>query len=128
MMLRHAHRGTGLALMALFLVACRHDWSKATEFASAIRCGMSESEIRRVAKEQFGVPADHIWQQHSSNVFTVKARELDFVDILLQSDGAVAVQRGNYVSFTTGVEFGEIRMLCGAEPISESQLRDYDPR
>jgi hypothetical protein len=89
---------------------------------------MSEVEIRTLATEGFKVGPEKMWRQHSSNVFTVKSQQLDFVDILLQGDQAVAVQRGNYVSFTTGMEFGEVRMLCGAAPLSESRLRYYDPQ
>lgn len=84
---------------------------------------MSEGEVRSMAAERFGVPADRIWRQHLPNVITVKAHELDFVDIVFEQGRAVAVQRGNYVAFTTGMDFGEVRRLCGDAPQDGSRFR-----
>jgi hypothetical protein len=88
---------------------------------------MTDREVRQLAA-RFDVASNGIWRQQSyaPNVLTVKPGELDFVDVLLQGDEAVAVQRGNHVAFTTGMEFGTIRMLCHAAPISSRTLRDYD--
>lgn len=90
---------------------------------------MTESEIRSLAT-RFGVASNRILRQDSyaPNVLTVKPGELDFVDVLLQGGEAVAVQRGNYIALTTGMDFGDIRMLCGAAPLSSPTLRDYDSR
>ena len=90
---------------------------------------MTDREVRELAA-RFGVASNRIWRQQSfaPNVLTVKPDELDFVDILLQEGGAVAVQRGNYVAFTTGMEFGTVRMLCSGAPQSERTLRDFDSR
>ena len=109
--------------MICFLASCKHDWRHADDFADSIRCGMTEDDIRRVAT-QFRVDKDHIWIEPSApNIVSVKARELDFVDILLQGGKAVAVQRGNFIAMTTGMEFGRIRMLCGAPPLPVRRLR-----
>ena len=127
-MFRQVARLAGIGVLTLLFVACRHDWPAADEFARAVQCGMSEEEIRRIANERFDVRPDYMRRQHTPNILTVQSRDLDFVDILLQGGEAVAVQRGNHVAFTTSTEFGEIRMLCGAIAISESRLRDYDPK
>lgn len=107
---------------AFLSVACRHDWHKAEEFAYAVQCGMTAREVRDLAA-RFGVDSRNLcWQRSDTpRVLTVKQHTLDFVDIQFQGGQAVAVQRGNYVAFTTGVEYRRTRMLCrrgsNVEPI-----------
>lgn len=117
-----------IALVGVLLFAlagCRHDWREAPDFSANVRCGMREAEILNLAK-QYGVDhPERVWWKQTSGVFTIKPGELDFVDVLFQNGQAVAVQRGNFVAFTTGMEFGSIRMVCGAAPIRERTLRDF---
>ena len=116
----------GMIATATSLSACHHDWLRAEAFTERIRCGMTEPQIRSLAKD-FGVSGDRIWQQpDTSHVLTVAARDLDFVDILLEQGRVVGVQRGNYVAFVPTMQFGPIRMLCGRAPLAARSLRDYD--
>ena len=86
---------------------------------------MPEAEIRAMATA-FGVADSGVSRVYSSNILRVKPSDLDFVEILLQNGEAVAVQRGNLVTFTTAVEFGPIRMLCGAAVPTEKTLFQFD--
>ena len=122
-----AIRWTVLSAFMFLLAGCRHDWGKADDLSRRVKCGMTEPQIRALANDM-GVSRDRVWRQqpNAPNVITVEPRQLDFIDVLLQGGQAVAVQRGNYVAFTTAMDFGEIRMLCGAAPIAARTLRDYD--
>lgn len=89
---------------------------------------MTESQILDLLKQHGGSPMQ-VRKQPSTNILRVRPRELDFVDVLLQGGAAVAVQRGNYIAFTAGMEFGQIRMLCGAAPMpADRTLSEYDRR
>ena len=87
---------------------------------------MTEDEIRILAR-QGGIDADRLWRA-STNILMVRPYELDFIHVLLQHGEAVAVQKGNYVSFTTGLEFEGIQMLCGAPPLPDRTFWDYERR
>ena len=112
---------------ALFLAACRHDWRGADDFARQIRCGMTPNDIRNLANKS-GLPADRVWQGASPNIVVIKPYALDFIHVLLQGDKAVALQRGNHVSFTTEMEYGSIQMLCGAPQLPDRDFWEYDQR
>ena len=89
---------------------------------------MTENEVLNVARESGlsdPVSASQRITFPGLPLVTFRPYELDFVDVLFQNGKAIAVQRGNYVSFTTGMEFGSIRMLCEAEPPAARTLRDF---
>ncbi len=104
-----------LFILLATLADCRHDWNEAEAFASSLRCGMTRDDVLRLAgKHGVEHPDRSIYEQDDGAV-TVKPGELDFVDIWFQAGEAVAVQPGNYVAFTTGMEYGPICPLCGRD-------------
>lgn len=119
-------KSCALLLVALALAACRHDWRGADAFASAVRCGMTGEEIQSLGA-QSNLPISRM-ESGSPNILIIKPYELDFVHVLLQNQQAVAVQQGNHVAFTTGMEFGAIRMLCGTPQIPDRTFWEYERR
>lgn len=110
--------------LALGTSACRHDWREASRFVASLRCGMSEADLRTLAaRHGVDVPERSIFRQDERTV-TIKPKELDFVDVGFDQGKVVAVQRGNYIAFTTGMEFDKATPLCGQSLPEETRLRD----
>jgi hypothetical protein len=102
-----------VALVALVAVGCRHDWRHADDFASEVRCGMSLGQVEEIARKNGVHPETSTYKWPGGVIVTIKPFELDFVDLWFQDGRLVAVQRGNYVAFSTGMHYEPTRALCG---------------
>jgi len=88
---------------------------------------MSRSEVQSLA-QRHGVREPHrVWYSQGqvgdrAGAETVEPGELDFVDFWFDGNGRlVAYQTGNFIAFTTGMEFDGKQALCSpSAPASDA--------
>jgi hypothetical protein len=94
--------------------ACQRDADRALSFTQALRCGMTRSDVTRVARERGYNASDQSWLARSAADSSRKTKELSLVDLRFRGGRLVGLREGRYDPRTKRIEYHDVD-LCAAE-------------
>lgn len=96
--------------------ACHREAKRPVSFVESLRCGMTRTEVTRLAREHGYNDSDQSWLARSAGNESKKAKELSFLDLTFRSDRLVAFREEKYAPGTKRVEYRNVDLCKAAVP------------
>ena len=97
------------------VAACGKDVDGARSFTLSLRCGMTPTEVTRLARDRGYDPSDRSWLTRSEKDASKRSKELSLVDLRFRAGRLVGLREGRYDPRTKRVVYRDVD-LCGPAP------------